>query len=328
MSVLLKEIQSVSKEAASLLQQSGFDCDSEIQTLTRGDLQELFPGPNNLKLRRSIFEIIQKQVPINVLLKNLKDFIPQESFRAALTNNGVLVDYLHVLKDMKTQLNSVQTFLDAHIRLLEEMSDQQPQPQEQNEESSPASLPPVEGPMPNSAPPTAQECYPAASVPFLVVTYGHTFNAHMQLLDNLRAKEKDRLQLIETSQDYQIIIVFCVISSRIDADVDATMVHVPVDKPVILVLMHYTQAATTKTESTWPKYPNIELQVNVFFHEKMRGLLRCTQNDEAASKIGRKLLQYSTWLSRASSRNSLDVHSHSSAFVNFRTGSQKTWWKW
>lgn len=50
---------------------------------------------------------------------------------AALTNNGVLVDYLHVLKNMKAQLNNVQMFLDAHIRLLEEMSNGQPQPQEQ-----------------------------------------------------------------------------------------------------------------------------------------------------------------------------------------------------
>lgn len=69
--------------------------------------------------------------------------------------------------------------------------------------------------------------YPAASVQYLTVTYGHTFRADMQLLDSLRANEQDQLQLIETGQDYQIVIVFCVISSRIDADVDAAMVHVP-----------------------------------------------------------------------------------------------------
>lgn len=118
------------------------------------------------------------QKPINDLLKELKHFIPQESFRgvyrhalgfispfdtcsafalgpelndaifldqllhfsalmeycfaysktqiytflvAALTNNGVLVDYLNIMKEMKSQLDRVQSFFDAHIDLLEEV---------------------------------------------------------------------------------------------------------------------------------------------------------------------------------------------------------------
>lgn len=36
--------------------------DSDIQSLTREDLNELLPGANKLKVRRKIFEIIQKQV--------------------------------------------------------------------------------------------------------------------------------------------------------------------------------------------------------------------------------------------------------------------------
>lgn len=39
----------------------------------------------------------------------------------ALTNNGVLVDYLHLLKGMKAQVDNVQSFLEAHIRLLEDI---------------------------------------------------------------------------------------------------------------------------------------------------------------------------------------------------------------
>lgn len=42
----------------------------------------------------------------------------------ALSNNGVLVDYLHLLKDMKAQLNNVQSFLEAHISLLEDIKAQ------------------------------------------------------------------------------------------------------------------------------------------------------------------------------------------------------------
>lgn len=45
---------------------------------------------------------------------------------AALTGNGVLVDYLHILKDMKSQMNNVQGFLDAHIGLLDKFSRDQP----------------------------------------------------------------------------------------------------------------------------------------------------------------------------------------------------------
>lgn len=39
-----------------------FCTDSEIQSLTREDLHELFPGPEKLKLRRTIFGIIHKRV--------------------------------------------------------------------------------------------------------------------------------------------------------------------------------------------------------------------------------------------------------------------------
>ncbi|MEQ2186623.1 hypothetical protein GOODEAATRI_030476, partial [Goodea atripinnis] len=50
----------------------------------------------------------------------------------ALTSNGVLVDYLHLLKDTKTQLNNVQSFLEAHIGLLEDIK---AQPQQKCDQS-------------------------------------------------------------------------------------------------------------------------------------------------------------------------------------------------
>ncbi|KAM7368063.1 hypothetical protein PAMP_014314 [Pampus punctatissimus] len=126
MSVLLRTIKQSYAEAASVLEKANVRTDSEIRSLTREDLHELFPGPQKLKLRKAIYEIIHTRKPIDVLLEELKEFIPRESFRAALTSNGVLVDYLHILKEMKTQMNYVQTFLDAHIRLLEENQHQDP----------------------------------------------------------------------------------------------------------------------------------------------------------------------------------------------------------
>lgn len=47
-----------------LLAGADFRTDSDIQSLTREELHELFPEPQKLKLRRNLFEIIHKQVTI------------------------------------------------------------------------------------------------------------------------------------------------------------------------------------------------------------------------------------------------------------------------
>ncbi|KAA8583175.1 hypothetical protein FQN60_015721 [Etheostoma spectabile] len=126
MSRLLGEIRRSNKTAADVLEKADLRTDSEIQSLTREELRDLFPEHKHFKLRRTIYDIIHKQKPIGVILSELKEFIPRESFRTALTNNGVLVDYLCILKDIKTQINNVQSFLDAHLAVLEEFSKNPP----------------------------------------------------------------------------------------------------------------------------------------------------------------------------------------------------------
>lgn len=44
----------------------------------------------------------------------------------ALSDNGVLAEYLHLLKDIKTQMDNIQDFISAHIGFLEESSKDQP----------------------------------------------------------------------------------------------------------------------------------------------------------------------------------------------------------
>ncbi|KAM7395590.1 hypothetical protein PAMA_007049 [Pampus argenteus] len=335
MSVLLRTIKQSYAEAASVLERANVHTDSEIQSLTREDLHELFPGPQKLKLRKAIYEIIHTQKPIDVLLEELKEFIPRESFRAALTSNGVLVDYLHILKEMKTQMNYVQTFLDAHIRLLEENQHQEPDKGSLADTctSASGSSGPVqsswfggqtEGPPPagrgyftdthtssgtsQMKPNTAQTNPPRAQavVMYKVVVSGKPLDAHTQLLDKVKAQVWDRVQLIESEEDHQIIIVFCPISSRIGSDVDAAMLDVARDKPVILVLMHYLrEPKEIRPTKTWSGDLNIVLHVNVFFHETMQGLLRCDQNNDAASMIQKKLLEYSVQGKKDASRNAL-----------------------
>ncbi|XP_065328084.1 uncharacterized protein LOC134643539 [Pelmatolapia mariae] len=126
MDILLKEIRRKDGKAASVLEEAGLRADSDLQSLTLQDLGELFPGVKNAKLRRKIFDVVHKQKPMDVLIKEFKDFIPHESLSDPLTENGVLVNYLKMLKEMKTQRNKVQEFLDAHINLLEDLRKSQP----------------------------------------------------------------------------------------------------------------------------------------------------------------------------------------------------------
>ncbi|XP_063324697.1 uncharacterized protein LOC134623536 [Pelmatolapia mariae] len=126
MDILLKEIRRKDGAAASVLEHAGLRADSDLQLLTPQEAGELFPGVENFKRIREIFDIVHTQKPIDVLIKEFKDFIPHESLRDPLTENGVLTNYLKMLKEMKIQVNKVQDFLDAHINLLEDFRKSQP----------------------------------------------------------------------------------------------------------------------------------------------------------------------------------------------------------
>ncbi|XP_078131155.1 uncharacterized protein LOC144533578 isoform X2 [Sander vitreus] len=317
MSRLLGEIRRSNKAAAEVLEKADLHTDSDIQSLTREELHDLFPEHKYFKLRRTIFDIIHKQKPVDVILRQLKEFIPHESFRTALTDNGVLVDYLHILKDIKTQINNVQSFLDAHIAVLEEFSKNPP-----DQES--ASCNPVKqsygqpdgrsqgaqgtGPSDTSGQMilhTGQTGgHPQATLKYKMIVGGKTFDAHQQLMEKVQDQVQDQVRLIESSQDYKVNFVFCPISSRVASDVEAAMTDVRDDKPVILVLMHHTREVKyTTSMRTWPAYNNIVLHVNVFYHETLRGLLRDQQNDAAITQIQNKLLEWFVPKSEDSSGN-------------------------
>ncbi|XP_025999148.1 uncharacterized protein LOC113007039 isoform X1 [Astatotilapia calliptera] len=279
MDILLKEIRRKDEVAANKLEEEGLRADSDLQLLTLQDLGLLLPGVENVKRIREIFDIIHKQKPIGVLIEKFKDFIPHESFRAALTENGVLVDYLKMLKEMKIQLNKVQDFLDAHINLLEDLRKSQPL---QNQDKGSSSSGPVKRHNSQTSDPPQMQQGPActaeenvlhkekrhkdekaagsssssensqtsdlpeiqqATLKYKMVISGKTFNAHQQILEKVKALNEDPdLNLIEqedSNQDCQAIIVFCPIVSRMGTDIDAAMTQVKGSQPVILVLMHH-----------------------------------------------------------------------------------------
>ncbi|XP_037606771.1 uncharacterized protein si:ch211-245h14.1 isoform X14 [Sebastes umbrosus] len=378
MSRLLSQIKQQDEAAAAVLERAGLSTDSDIQMLTIEDLCELFPGHENIKLRETIFEIIHKQKPVDQVLKELKGFIPRDSFRAALTNNGVLVDYRPILKDMKTQMNHVQSFFDAHDSLLEEFSTNQPnqqsatcgpdpeshygQPDGRQQGAPGTSTSATDGPeeshncqtdggpqgAPDSLPgggtsdasgemkpntgqtggdtrgswynpfgkqpgkqqqssgtstsatdelmePEAGPQRALAKLKYRMVVSGKTFDAHLNLMQRVKDQVQNQLQLDGSSQDHEITFVFCPICSRVASDVEAAMTDVKVssdDKPVILVLMHHTREVKyTSSLKTWHDNNNVVLFINVFYHETIKGLLNCEENNAAVSKIQNELVE-------------------------------------
>ena len=66
------------------------------------------------------------------------------------------------------------------------------------------------------------------------------------------------------------------------------------DKPVILVKMHHVfESKSSLCLATSIDDRNNVLQVNVFFYETERGLLKCDLNRKAVSEIQQELLKHS-----------------------------------
>ncbi|XP_056872522.1 uncharacterized protein LOC130515921 isoform X15 [Takifugu flavidus] len=84
---LLGKIRKYNSAAAKELENANFRTDSEIKSLDRTDLYELFPEKKNLKLRKDINEIIHPKRPVEDLVRELKGFIPHESACAAKSSD-------------------------------------------------------------------------------------------------------------------------------------------------------------------------------------------------------------------------------------------------
>lgn len=330
MTDLLEEIKGINRKAASELEKAGFCTNSDIKTLTRNDLHELLPGGENLKVRKKVYDVIHKS-PIHAVLKELKSFIPDESLRDALSGNGALLDYLHILKELKSEVNHIQEFIDAHIELLEKISQSQDRspdkdqaavtsenhssaasatsahttvtqnnfhfnPQQPHASSYPAFYPSHPSPSYPVTQTTSRPQQLQATVTYKMVVRGNTLDRHVDLLQQLKGPSPATvsLHLQETMhyEESQVIIVFCPVVSRMGTDAEAALSDISSDKPIILVMMHHNHTANS-CQPPGP-YNNVVLVVNVFFHETVQGLLKCLQNDEAISTIQQKLLEYST----------------------------------
>ncbi|XP_010789707.1 uncharacterized protein isoform X2 [Notothenia coriiceps] len=126
---------------------------------------------------------------------------------------------------------------------------------------------------------------------YQVVVTGTTFDAHFHLMEKVKKEVKDQFDLVQSnSNDYDVTIVFCPIVSRMGPDVESAMRDVRGDKPVILVLMHHEyEVKFIPNVKPLCDGADIQLLVNVFFHETKSGLLYCEENRAAACEIIKKL---------------------------------------
>ncbi|XP_033999057.1 uncharacterized protein LOC117492776 isoform X2 [Trematomus bernacchii] len=117
MTDLLEKIKGEHQDVAKVLQEADLCTDSDIRSLTGAELHQLFPEQKDLS-----FEIIHKQKSVGQLLREMKDI--SGDFKDALTDNGVLVDNLPILKEMQTHMKDMQSFLDGHICSLANIQNQ------------------------------------------------------------------------------------------------------------------------------------------------------------------------------------------------------------
>ncbi|XP_024146671.1 uncharacterized protein LOC112157850 isoform X2 [Oryzias melastigma] len=133
-------------------------------------------------------------------------------------------------------------------------------------------------------------------VKYKMVVGGQTFGAHLQLLDLIKTSG---LNLIEINDEERCItFLFCPVTSRIGTDAEAAMKNVKGDDPVIAVLMHYSQEPRHVSSSQiFSGYPNVVLEVQVFYHDRRNGLLRCEQNEKAVNELKEELMKHHRLLS-------------------------------
>ncbi|RVE56124.1 hypothetical protein OJAV_G00232990 [Oryzias javanicus] len=308
-----------------------FQTDSLMQILSREDLNELFPGPEHLKLRKTIYEILHDQ-QTQEFLKNLEGFIKQDT----LNDAAVVTEYLHRINNMMDQLDQMQTVLEAHVEMLKDVNESQVS-QEGSSSDTDAfeiidekpgddkiieeqggylshlgipqylSIPQYRSILPYLSIPPYVSIPPYFSIPQFI---GNSFHGPPQRIP-VKYKMKvcgetfeAHLQLLEkiktpdldleerNDEESCITIVFCPVITRIGTDAEAAVRKAPDGDRVILVLMHYSQKPRHISFSkVLSSFSNVVLEVHIFYHDRQNGLLECEQNNNAVIELRKELIK-------------------------------------
>ncbi|XP_050994256.1 uncharacterized protein si:ch211-245h14.1 isoform X2 [Labeo rohita] len=286
---LRQQIHAISQ--SNVLDEANID-DAQILTLTREDLNELFPGIGNFQLRRTIMMLITEAVKDSLqpgpetfgrALKHLM----QNNKSSDAAAHDVLKESLRAFQEVENQLKAAQAVLKPYIEVLNSLIEVSARKEDKDAEGSPSrrKLPnSFQTDMHSPTMPTPPE--PKVRVHLLVC--GRTLEAHKQIFGQLRGVQESHMS------DCQLILAFCPVVSRAGTDIEEALRKIPANKPAVLVTMHHTFNANFPCPSFNPasSQGNLVEHVNVLFHDTHNGVFSCPTNDEAFNKLQSVINRY------------------------------------
>ncbi|XP_053533000.1 uncharacterized protein LOC108259768 isoform X1 [Ictalurus punctatus] len=121
---------------------------------------------------------------------------------------------------------------------------------------------------------------------FILLT-GTTLNSHIGMMDHLK-KQIPALQVVQTEEEYDFIMVFCPVIRGHAIDIQAAqekLNKISDNKPAVLVVLHHTfDLECVVPDSSRAVHRENTFTVDCLFHED-QGLLRCQKNHESFTRI-------------------------------------------
>ncbi|KAK9969736.1 hypothetical protein ABG768_027885 [Culter alburnus] len=132
---------------------------------------------------------------------------------------------------------------------------------------------------------------------YFIIDTGKSCDLQNQILHRLR-QQRPGLKEVNTVRECDVILVFCTISSRAGTDIDAALKDLnncSASKPAIFMVLHHT-FEPEKVIPDSSRYVNRmdTLTVDCLFNED-QGLLNCSRNDEALTKIAQPFKLQEQW---------------------------------
>ncbi|CAL9699018.1 unnamed protein product [Knipowitschia caucasica] len=123
---------------------------------------------------------------------------------------------------------------------------------------------------------------------FFPLVAGNTKNSHERILGKLESRGAERVDRGRC----QVLLLFCPIVSRFEADIASALNRVKADESpkVILVAMHHTFSPDhVVPPKTQHRHEGVDVPlVHCLFHETM-GLLRCPRNKNAVTTLRQQM---------------------------------------
>ncbi|XDV41430.1 hypothetical protein PO909_010307 [Leuciscus waleckii] len=286
---LREQIKKIS--GSTVLDDADID-DAQVLTLTREDLNELFPGIRNFQLRRTIMVLITDTVKDSLrsgpetFAGALKHLMEKNNSNDAAVQD-VLKESLRAFREMEEQLKATQASLKPYIEVLNSLTEASARKEHWDTEGTTSRRTfPSSSQTDLNSPTTKTPCQPQVKVHPLLC--GQTLGVDREIVALLKGVTASELW------DCQLILVFCPVASRAGTDIEDALRKIPADKPAVLVMMYHTFNPNYICPSCniTSSQVNIVERVNMLFHDSQRGLLKCSANELALTKLQSVLYQY------------------------------------